>query len=225
MRAREPRLPAQPAAPARLTPKGRAMRELLLTAAAKMFAELGYEQTRVSDLVQHAQTSHGNFYRHFKDKDEILLAILEPLIEEVRASSRAGATHVDRLPTEAEFADRNIAFFRVYAKHRRLLRVMREAASRGGSASSFLKLWLAQRDLFIMRTERWLGGLQARGLIARTLAPRALAEALGSMTEQLAYVKIGLAARSVPAKEIEELGRTCGRIWFLSIAGSGVSKP
>jgi AcrR family transcriptional regulator len=201
------------------------MRELLLTAAAKMFAELGYEQTRVSDLVQHARTSHGNFYRHFKDKDEILLAVLEPLIEEVRASSRAAATDPDRLPTEAEFAERNVAFFRVYAKHRRLLRVMREAASRGGSASSFLKLWLAQRDLFILRTERWLVSLQSRGLVARTLSPRSLAEALGSMTEQLAYVKIGLAARALPAKEIDELGRTCGRIWYLSIAGSSATKP
>jgi AcrR family transcriptional regulator len=201
------------------------MRQLLLAAAAKMFAELGYEQTRVSDLVQHARTSHGNFYRHFKDKDEILLAILEPLIEEVRASSRAGATVHDRLPTEAEFTERNIAFFRVYAKHRRLLRVMREAASRGGPASSFLKLWLAQRDLFVSRTERWVTGLQTRGLVARTLSPRSLAEALGSMTEQLAYVKIGLAARTPPAKEVEELGRICGQIWYHSIAGSGTSKP
>jgi len=51
------------------------------------------------------------------------------------------------------------------------------------------------------------------------MQPRMLAEALGSMTEQLAYVTIGLAPRKKSAKEIDELGRTCGRIWYLAIAG------
>ena len=207
---------------ARLTPKGQAMRDLLMTAAAEMFAELGYEQTRVADLVAHAGTSHGNFYRHFKDKDEILVAVLEPLIADVRESSRAGSDPY-RLPTEAEFAERNISFFRVYAKHRKLLRVMREAASRGGSASTFLKLWLAQRKVFIARTEQWLECLKSRGLVSSSLSPRLTAEALGSMTEQLAYVKIGLASRALPAREIEELGETCGRIWHLSIVGPSLS--
>jgi AcrR family transcriptional regulator len=220
MRARETRSPAESGTPLRPTAKGRAMRESLVNAATELFAELGYEQTRVTDVVTRANTSHGNFYRHFKDKDEILLAVLEPLIKEVRGSSRArtGAAKAG-LPTEAELCERNIDFFRVYAKHRRLLRVMREAASRGGSASSFLKLWLEQREFFITRTERWLAGLQARKLISPAISTRMLAEALGSMTEQLAYVSIGLAPRKKPLKEIEELGRTCGRIWYLAIAG------
>jgi AcrR family transcriptional regulator len=220
MRARESRLPAEAGTPLRPTAKGRAMRESLLAAAAELFAELGYDQTRVTDVVTRANTSHGNFYRHFKDKDEILLAVLEPLIKEVRASSRARSrADADGLPTEADLCERNVDFFRVYAKHRRLLRVMREAAARGGSASSFLKLWLEQREFFIARTERWIAGLQARHLIAPTMHARMLAEALGSMTEQLAYVTIGLAPRKKSAKEIDELGRTCGRIWYLAIAG------
>ncbi len=222
MRTRTPRrrIPVVSTLPTRLTAKGHAMRESLLVAAAKMFAELGYEQTRVSDLVTHAGTSHGNFYRHFKDKDEILLEVLRPLIDDVRVTSSADSS-ADRLPTEAEFAERNTAFFRVYAKHRRLLRVMREAASRGGHESSFLELWLSQRQRFVSRTERWLRRLQATGAIAKTLDPHSLAEALGSMTEQLAYVKIGLAPKSVPASEIEELGRTCGRIWYASLTATG----
>jgi AcrR family transcriptional regulator len=198
------------------------MRDSLLDAAAKMFADLGYERTRVSDLVAHAGTSHGNFYRHFKDKDEILLAVLRPLIDEVRIGSSADSDP-NRLPTEAEFTERNVAFFRVYAKHRRLLRVMREAASRGGHESSFLELWLGQRDRFIARTERWLTRLQSNGVIPAAIRPRSLAEALGSMTEQIAYVRIGLATKAVPAREIEEIGRTCGRIWHASLSGGGAT--
>jgi AcrR family transcriptional regulator len=217
MRARALKAPPETATPLRPTAKGRAMRDSLVAAAADLFAELGYEQTRVTDVVTRAGTSHGNFYRHFKDKDEILLAVLEPLIKDVRSSSRARSSQTG-LPSEAELCARNADFFRVYAKHRRLLRVMREAASRGGSASSFLDLWLAQREFFVARTERWLAGLQARGLVSAAIAPRMLAEALGSMTEQLAYVKIGLAPRKPAAKEIDELGRTCGRLWYLALA-------
>lgn len=44
----------------------------LLDAAAEAFGSLGYHSTRVDDIVEIAQTSHGTFYRYFKDKEEVL---------------------------------------------------------------------------------------------------------------------------------------------------------
>ncbi len=204
--------------PLRLTPKGRAMRESLISAGSVMFGELGYQRTRVSDIVARASTSHGNFYRHFKDKDEILFAILEPLIEEVRRDSRRRPP-VGAAPSEADLIESNLAFFLTYARHRHLLRVMREAASHGGASSSFLQLWLRQRDTFISRTEHWLTRLQRAGLIDPELSCLDTAEALGSMTEQLAFVKIGLRPSAPKRPEIERLARTCGHIWFVTIFG------
>jgi len=84
-----------------MTAKGLATREKLLQAAAKAFAEFGYERTRISDIVQIAGVSHGNFYRHFADKDEILFAVLQPLLAEVHQASGRGPG--DRqIPTEAD---------------------------------------------------------------------------------------------------------------------------
>jgi AcrR family transcriptional regulator len=206
------------ASPLRLTPKGRAMRESLLAAGAVMFGELGYQRTRVSDIVARASTSHGNFYRHFKDKDEILLAILEPLIEEVRRDSRRRPPD-GAVPGEADLVESNLAFFLTYAKHRHLLRVMREAASHGGASSSFLELWFRQRDTFVSRTEHWLTRLQRAKLVDAKLSCLDTAEALGSMTEQLAFVKIGLPPVAPKKAEIERMARTCGHIWFVTIFG------
>ena len=200
------------------------MREALLEAGAEMFAELGYERTRVADIVLRAETAHGNFYRHFKDKDEILIAILEPFIEALRVGS-GRAAHPQKssavvAPTEKDLVASNLAFFTFYAKHRRLLRVMREASSHGGETSSFLELWLRQRGTFVDRTDRWLTRLQRADLISADIQCRDTAEALGSMTEQLAFVKIGLAARTPRRAEIERLAQTCGRIWFSTLFGA-----
>jgi AcrR family transcriptional regulator len=206
-----------------MTAKGMATREKLLQAAAKAFAEFGYERTRIADIVQVAGVSHGNFYRHFADKDEILLAVLQPLLGEVHQASGRGPGEKP-FPTEAELIERNAAFFRAYAKQRYLLRVMREAAAQTDKVK-FLDLWLMERSKFINRTAAWLKTLQQQGYLAVGSKPQLLAEALGALTEQLAYVHIGLAKLPPRYEQIEELGRICGRIWYLSIFGDAPDFP
>jgi len=77
--------------PAPPTQKGLAMRERLLKAAARAFTRRGYELTRVEDIVKAARTSYGNFYRHFRNKDEVLMAVLRPLLDEVYLASKRRA--------------------------------------------------------------------------------------------------------------------------------------
>src|ERR1700722_7390655 len=117
--------PAEPS-----TPKGLAMRERLLRAAATVFSRKGYELTRIEDIGKAARTSYGNFYRHFRNKDEALIAVLRPLLDAVYQASRRPRSSSLKL-SEEEFADNMISYLTVYARHRELLRVMREAAARG----------------------------------------------------------------------------------------------
>ena len=181
------------ALPAPATPKGAAMRDRLLRAAATVFARKGYELTRVEDIAKAAKTSYGNFYRHFRNKDELLIAVLRPLLDEIYgASRRRGRGSLQ--PTEAEFVQITVDYLQTYAKHRKLFRVMREAAARGDEAS-FFSMWIDERSRFTKRNAAWLTLLKARGVIAEDLDPEMLAETLGAMTEQMAYMKIGLAAR------------------------------
>jgi AcrR family transcriptional regulator len=200
------------------TPKGVAMRDRLLTAAAAVFARKGYELTRVEDIAKTAKTSYGNFYRHFRNKDEALIAVLRPLLDEVYRASRRRGGQTPK-PSEAEFVQITIDYLRVYAKHRKLLRVMREAAARGNEAS-FFSMWIAERSRFTKRSAAWLTRLKASGEIAEDLDPEMLAETLGAMTEQVAYVKIGLAREKPSDAEIRRIGSHCAKVWRRGVFGS-----
>jgi AcrR family transcriptional regulator len=200
------------------TPKGMAMRDRLLTAAAAVFARKGYELTRVEDIAKTAKTSYGNFYRHFRNKDEVLIAVLRPLLDEVYRASRGRGGRTLK-PSEAEFVQITIDYLRVYAKHRKLLRVMREAAARGDEAS-FFSMWIAERSRFTKRSAAWLTRLKASGEIAEDLDPEMLAETLGAMTEQVAYVKIGLAREKPSDAEIRSIGSHCAKVWRRGAFGS-----
>jgi AcrR family transcriptional regulator len=51
-------------------------RERIVAFADRLFYERGYEHTSFADIAQAVKLSRGNFYYHFKTKDDILAAVL-----------------------------------------------------------------------------------------------------------------------------------------------------
>src|SRR5919206_1017714 len=135
------------------TRRGAVTRGRLVDAAAAVFAEYGYNAARISDMVRLAGISQGNFYRHFQSKDEILLAVIEGPLDELR---RASSVHSGAEATEVVLADlvaANRAYFSTYARHRHVIRVMREAAA---TNPEFGRLWLQIRRGVVGSTVHWL---------------------------------------------------------------------
>jgi AcrR family transcriptional regulator len=54
----------------------KATRERIIEAADQLFYQQGFEQTSFSDIADAVQISRGNFYYHFKSKDDILQAVI-----------------------------------------------------------------------------------------------------------------------------------------------------
>ncbi|VAW60857.1 Transcriptional regulator, AcrR family [hydrothermal vent metagenome] len=54
----------------------RKTRDHIVNAADQLFYQQGYEHTSFSDIANKVQISRGNFYYHFKTKDEILDAVI-----------------------------------------------------------------------------------------------------------------------------------------------------
>lgn len=52
-------------------------KEQLLQIAARFFAQQGYRQTKISDIVKQAGVSQGTFYWHFKSKEAVALEIID----------------------------------------------------------------------------------------------------------------------------------------------------
>jgi AcrR family transcriptional regulator len=191
-------------------------RQRLIDAATQCFAEYGYTGTRISDIVFRAGVSQGNFYRHFDSKVEILAAVIKPCVEDLlRATGGRGRTAgIDR----KALIDSTTAYFSTYARNRHTLRVTREASAIRDDGG-FAEVWVQIRALFTERTARWLSHLQDSGHIDAEADVKLLAEALGAMTDQLAYVKIGLPAELPRPEEIQEMGRVVGEVWYRSLAG------
>src|SRR5215510_12712548 len=63
------------------TPKSEETRRALLDAAARLFAEHGYHETSVPDIVQAAGVGHGTFYEYFASRRDILLALTRPITD------------------------------------------------------------------------------------------------------------------------------------------------
>jgi AcrR family transcriptional regulator len=59
--------------------------EALLAAAAKLFADHGYDATQSPDIAREAGVSTGAFYRYFKDKHAALLEVLRRHLDAGRA--------------------------------------------------------------------------------------------------------------------------------------------
>lgn len=56
-------------------------REQIMSAALKLFATKGFAATKISDIVERAQMSHGLVYHYFKSKEDIFYELLKRAIQ------------------------------------------------------------------------------------------------------------------------------------------------
>lgn len=193
--------------------RGRASRARLLDAAATCFGRRGYAATRIADITAEAGMSHAGFYRHFPDKNAILLEALREPLDALLAAT--GPLTEGSAADEETIVARNTEFFRVYAEHRQVLRVLRELAA--AHEPGLDEVWLDVRRSYIARIERWLRRLQRAGTL-QTSDIKLLADALGGVLDQLAYTRLALAKRKPTAGEIADLGRVSGEIWARTLS-------
>ena len=66
------------------TDRGRRRREAVLDAAAELFLDRGFHGTSVDDVGAAAGISGPGLYRHFRSKDELLMAVLDRLWQQLR---------------------------------------------------------------------------------------------------------------------------------------------
>jgi len=78
-----------------------ARRRRLLDAALQLFAEVGYHDTSVDDVVAKARTSKSAFYEYFESKEDCFRVLLEQeggaLVTAVNVAAAAGIDHRDRM--------------------------------------------------------------------------------------------------------------------------------
>jgi len=78
-----------------------ARRHRLLEAALRLFAEMGFHDTSVDEVVAQARTSKSAFYEHFESKEDCFRVLLQQeggaLIASVRVAASEGVDHRERM--------------------------------------------------------------------------------------------------------------------------------
>lgn len=71
------------------------IQKIILQAATKRFADYGYRKTSMSEIAADTSMSVGNLYRHFKNKEALLLTCLEHAIQCKLDAGIQAAKHCD----------------------------------------------------------------------------------------------------------------------------------
>lgn len=97
---------------------------LLLTSAQRVIGQKGYIRTTVQDIIEGTGLSRGAFYRYFGSTDEIFVAVVDRVVEELIVSSRerSGRTLRERV------YQGNLRYLQVFERHRGVMRALLEAA-------------------------------------------------------------------------------------------------
>jgi TetR/AcrR family acrAB operon transcriptional repressor len=148
----------------------RQSRELILTAAAELIAERGYQQTSLVDVATRSGVSRGSIPWHFGDKQGLLVAVVERLLEDWSAELSAtplqpgpqGALDIGRLATTAIRSDTT----------RLMLALLFEAGDR---ASPIHESFVAIHDAFRAHVARWARRPEVADRLPTGLDPHALA--------------------------------------------------
>lgn len=131
-----------------------ATRQQIVEAADRLFYECGYEATAFADIAGAVGISRGNFYYHFKSKDEILDAVIIRRIETTRALlaawDEAGATPRDQIGSFAGMLIANRAKIMLYGCPvgtlcGELAKLDHPAHARAGAIFALFRDWLAER--------------------------------------------------------------------------------
>ena len=190
-------------------------RRQLLDAARDAFESHGYRATTVADIVARAETARGTFYLYFRNKEDVFGQLVTEAIEELRRDTASQWEGVDREDAVRE-ATRN--YLHAFARRRALWRAVLEAF---GGNTDVEAQWLGLRERFHERIARNLERGRAQGAVRGDLDPLLTAEALGAMTEWLAYVEYVVRDRPAEGERFDRIVDTLTALWVLGTAVPG----
>jgi AcrR family transcriptional regulator len=99
----------------------------LKAAAVRVFARLGYLNTKITDITAEAGRATGSFYTHFASKEALLEALLADLLAEGDASA-VDAGHSDDFSDRAAVRWHVAAYWGFYREHSAIMTALQQAS-------------------------------------------------------------------------------------------------
>ena len=165
-----------------LGPKAARTRAALLAAAHDVLCRQGYQHTAVSDIAEAAGVSLGTFYQYFRDRPDVMVALVGDTIEGALSSSR-GTWRADH---GREGVVRSIVDFVAFYAGTAAFQAVWEEVTHVDDRLASLRRDLSR--VYVEATAAELASAQARGLVRPEIDPAATAVALSAMVDRHCYL-------------------------------------
>ena len=193
---------------AKLT-KGQRTRAQLIVAAREVFAEQGYFTCRLTDITDRVGCSTGTLYTYFRNREDILAAIIQEYQETVLHAPAPEEPDTDPV---ARIQRANRHYIDSYSRNADLMAVMEQVAH---VDADIRKLREARSTAFVKRNARSIARLQKDGAVDASLDAHLVSRALSLMVSRLCY-RVYVQDKD-PAyltdEGREELSRTLSVLW------------
>lgn len=153
----------------------------LITAARQVFAEQGYFDTKLSDITDRAGCSAGTLYTYFRNREDILAAVIEKSYRPVLNPGHSPGNDLD--PVD-RIRRGNREYIEAYLANADLMALMDQVAH---VDPGIREVRLRRARAFVDRNARSIAELQTRGVVDRHLDPLLVSQALSSMVSRMCF--------------------------------------
>jgi AcrR family transcriptional regulator len=195
-------------------PSGDDREAAILATAERLLADKKFADISVDDLAKGAGLSRPTFYFYFTSKDAVLLALIDPLIQQADTGFDGAMMALPADPRRA-FREGISTFFTAFGSHSVVARAGTEALA---TSPDFRAVWSAFMQKWIDQTAALIDAERARGAAPVTLPARDLATSLNLMNERTMTATLVAEEGSVARERIVD---TLAHIWLTSIYGEG----
>jgi len=186
------------------TPRGLRTRKRLVEAARVVFERDGFLDARLIDITAEAGISAGSFYTYFDSKEEVFLAVLADVEQEMLHPDVAGLPDGD--DPVATIRASNRAYLESYERFAGFMGLLEQVA---GIDEGFRERRRQRAHAFVQRNAKSIRSLQERGIAGSDVDPLLASTFLSGMVSRAAYTRFVLGEDW----SVDEMVDTLTQLW------------
>ena len=156
----------------------------LLHAGYTIFIRNGFQKTTVTQIIKHAETGYGTAYVYFKNKDDLLIVLMEDVMNQFYDIAERSFSPQTKEEAHKMIQNQVRAFLQLAKKERAILQVVEEAI---GLSKEILQKWDEIRERFINNITQDITYSQQSRLAKTELNKDIVARAWFAMNEMLLW--------------------------------------
>ncbi|MRS27250.1 TetR/AcrR family transcriptional regulator [Bacillus sp. RIT694] len=156
----------------------------LLHAGYTIFIQNGFQKTTITQIIKHAETGYGTAYVYFKNKDDLLIILMEDVMNQFYDIAERSFSPQTKEEAHKMIQNQVRAFLQLAEKERAILQVVQEAI---GLSKEIRQKWDEIRERFINSIAQDITYSQEGGLAQPELNKEIVASAWFAMNEMFLW--------------------------------------